>query len=170
MLLRSVCIAVLFICSLIACAQSKPAQSGGQCPANTCNNLTSPDTVPIFPTVPSNGKWETLDFKPGDAAVSCSVVKYELAASKPIVHLLCPDPKIYAPLRVHLALSFTENKEIPDVLRQMLVDVNSPVKFRSASGNARAQLTLHNPGQTQSQKEWVKFTKVNVALVLPAEK
>jgi hypothetical protein len=170
MLLRSVCIAVLFVCSLIVCAQSRPAQSAGQCPANACNNLTDLDTVPIYPTVPSNGKWETLDFKHDDAAVPCTVVKYELAESRPIVHLLCPDPRIYAPLRVHLSLSFTDLKEVPQIMKQMLVDVDSPVKFKSARGDARVQLSLHSAAQTSSQKEWVKFTKVNVALVLPPEK
>jgi hypothetical protein len=170
MLLRSVCIAVLFVCPLVACAQSRPAQSAGQCPANACNNLTDPDTVPIYPTVPSNGKWETLDFKHDDAAVPCTVVKYELAESRPIVHLLCPDPRIYAPLRVHLSLSFTDLKEVPQIMKQMLVDVDSPVKFKSARGDARVQLSMHSAAQTSSQKEWVKFTKVNVALVLPAEK
>lgn len=170
MLLRSVCIAILFVCSLIAGAQPKPVQSAGQCPANTCNNFTNPDTGPIFPTVPSNGKWETLDFKHADAAVACTVVKYELAQSRPIVHLLCPDPRIYAPLRVHLSLSFTDPQQVPQIMKQMLVDVDSPVKFKSAHGDARAQLNLHNTAQTRSQKEWVKFTKVNVALVLPPER
>lgn len=170
MLYRSVCIAILLLCSFIASAQSKPAQSSGQCPAHACNNLAEPDNAPIFPTVPSNGKWETLDFKTEDASVSCTVVKYELAQSRPIVHLLCPDPRIYAPLRVHLALSFTELKQVPQVMKQMLVDVDSAVKFKSTTGDARAQLTLHNASQTHSQKEWIRFTKVNVALVLPAEK
>lgn len=170
MLHRTVCIASLLAFTLAAHAQVKNTQPQEPCPAGNCTNFTPPDRGPVFPSHPSNGKWETLDFKPGDASVSCSVVKYDLSAVNPVLHLLCPGPQIYAPLRVHLALSWAAPNEIPQDMKYMLVDNNSLAKFKSTPGDARAELTLRNAQQTQSQKEWIKFTKVNVSLVLPQEK
>ncbi len=170
MLHRTVCIASLLVFTLALHAQVQSSTSREQCPAGNCTNFTAPDRGPVFPSHPSNGKWEMLDFKPGDASVSCSVVKYDVTTVNPVLHLLCPGPQIYAPLRVHLALSWTGPGEIPQEMKYMLVDPNSQAKFKSTPGDARAELMLHAPQQSRTQKEWIRFTKVNVSLVLPPEK
>ncbi len=169
MLHRTLSIASLLVLFSTAHAQVKAAPIQEPCNSGNCTNFTSPDRGPAFSPQPSNGKWDSLDFKPVDASVSCSVVKYDLSAVKPVLHLLCPGPQIYAPLRVHLALSWAEPDQIPLNMKNMLVDANSPARFKSTPGDARAELTLHAAQQTQSQKEWVKFTKVNVSLVLPGK-
>lgn len=112
-----------------------------------------------------------MNFKPGDASVSCAVVRYEPSELQPILHLLCPSPEIYAPLYVHLALTWSEPTEVPQDMRNMLVQPDSPAKFKSINGNARAELTLYNAQRTRSQKEWVEFTRIsNVGLVLIPQK
>lgn len=97
-------------------------------------------------------------------------MKYDVTSSLPILHLLCPGPQIFAPLRVHLTLTFADMKEIPKDLRNMLVDFNRAVKFKSKGGDSQAELTLHAREDNQTQTKWVKFTKVNVGIVLPENK
>jgi hypothetical protein len=81
--------------------------------------------------------------------------------------LLCPGPQIFAPLRVHLTLSFADAKEIPKDMHEMLVDFNRAVRFKSKAGDSQAELTLHAKQDTQTETKWVRFTKVNVGIVLP---
>jgi hypothetical protein len=88
----------------------------------------------------------------------------------PILHLLCPGPEIFAPLRVHLTLSFADVKEIPQDLHNMLVDLSHAAKFRAKHGESQAELSLHAKEDPQVQTKWVKFTKVNIGIVLPEEK
>src|SRR5689334_4054735 len=154
------------VVSLHAQVQPPPSQ---QCSGGNCRTFVPADRGTVFPSVPSKGKWETLDFKPGDASVSCGVVKYEIADSKPTLHLLCPAAEIYAPLRVHLALSWADIKDVPEALKGMLVDTASAVKFKSTPGDARAELALHRSQESLLHREWIHFTKVNVALVLPPQ-
>ena len=78
--------------------------------------------------------------------------------SLPILHLLCPGPQIFAPLRVHLTLSFADAKEIPKDMHNMLVDFNRAVRFKSKAGDSQAELTLHAKQDTQSETKWAKFT------------
>jgi hypothetical protein len=161
------------VCCLRIQAQPSPTY---HCAAGPCSKLVPPDRGPISPNVPSaavpsNGKWEVLDFKPGSGSVSCGVVKYEVTDLKPTVHLLCPAQEIYAPIRVHLTLTWKSIEEVPSVLRTMYVDLTQVVKFRSAPGqDPSAELTLEEAQKTHPQKQWIHFSKVNVALVLPAEK
>jgi len=99
--------------------------------------------------------------------VSCAVVKYDSTLALPTLHLLCPGPEIFAPLRVHLALTWKNVSEIPLVMKSMLVDMSRSVKFKSKPGDSRAELTLQNSQRTQSMKQWISFSDVNVGLVLP---
>lgn len=168
---RIVSIASLSLFLLVSVTTHAQAVPNQRCAGGPCSNLVPPDRGPVLPVVPSNGKWETLDFKPGTGSVSCGVVKYEVTDLKPTVHLLCPGPQIYAPIRVHLALTWQSLEEVPPVLRTMYVELTNPVKFKSIPGkDASAELTLDNGQKTHAQKEWIHFTKVMVALVLPPDK
>jgi hypothetical protein len=106
------------------------------------------------------------DFRATDDSVSCAVVKYDSTLALPILHLLCPGPEIFAPLRVHLALTWRNVSEVPSVMKSMLVDKSRSVRFKSKPGDSRAELSFHNPQETRSTKKWISFTAVNVGLVL----
>jgi hypothetical protein len=163
---RISCISCLFLLAAFPVqSQSPPIR---RCESGPCSNLAASDRGPVFPTIPSKGKWESLDFKPdSNGSVSCGVVRYEISDAKPTLHLLCPGPQLYAPLRVHLALTWADAKEVPQILRTMRVDAASPVKFKSSPGNAAAEVTLSGDRNAPSQRQWIHFSKVNVALVLP---
>lgn len=166
MLFRTLCVISLLFPSSLIVAQGRPADLQHK-PAY---QLSAPAASPSLPRHALNGKWEVEEFKPTDASVTCSVVQYDTSQPKPILHLLCPGPQIFAPLRVHLALTWKEVAEVPSAMRNMLVDLNSLVKFKSKPGNSKAELTLHNPQDTESLKEWVSFTRINVGLVLNPDK
>jgi hypothetical protein len=175
MLYRTATICALILCcaSFAAIAQvksnigqygtgaSQPNCSAGGCAAN------SPAVAPSLPRTPANGKWETEEFKASDASVSCAVVKFDSSMAMPILHLLCPGPDVFAPLRVHLTLTWRNEIEIPDVMRSMVVDTSSAVKFRSKTGDSQAEITFRDPQASDSRKEWITFTNVNVGLVVP---
>jgi len=148
---------------------NQPATMSPSCLAPNCVN-TDAGKAPTFPTHPVHGTWVNEDFKTSDASVSCSVVKYDNSQPKPILHLLCPGPQVFAPLRVHLSLTWKEVSEIPARLRNMLISTNSLVNFKSKPGDSRAEITMQDPQAGGSSKEWVHFTSVAVALVLPNEK
>jgi hypothetical protein len=178
MLVRTVVIASLFVFSLFLSAQNNngPALTPSQqCPVGaTCSTI--PANAPVLRTRNESTRnetsaWKVEDFKPSDASISCSVVKYEWDDVMPVLHLLCPGPQVFAPLRVHLTLTWKNESEVPDTIKTMRVDSdrNSMVQFKSQPGESRVELTLNDPDQTQSLKEWVKFTKVKVGLV-PAQK
>lgn len=142
---------------------SRPACPGGGCAADTNNPVAGPS----FPSTPVNGKGEVEEFKASDTSISCAVVKFDSSLEVPILHLLCPGPNVFAPLRVHLMLTWKSQLEIPSDIRSMLVDTSSPVKFKSKPGDSQAELTFHNAQASSSKKEWITFTNVNVGLVLP---
>jgi hypothetical protein len=137
------------------------------CQSGNCKVDNGLPATASLPSVPTRGKWEVEDFRPSSDSVSCAVVKYDSTAALPKLHLLCPGPEIFAPLRVHLSLTWKDVKEIPSVMRRMLVDTSRSVKFKSKLGDSRAELTLHDAQSTQSIKQWISFTDVNVGLVLP---
>ena len=141
--------------------QTAQACAGGLC-ANTSNFAAGAS----LPSAPVKGKWQTEDFKPSDASISCAVVKYDSTVTRPTLHLLCPGPDIFAPLRVHLALTWKHVSEVPSIMKRMLVDMSRSVKFKSKPGNSRAELTLHDPQDAHSTRAWITFTDVNVGLVL----
>jgi hypothetical protein len=142
-------------------------QTAQTCPGVHCADANNFAEATSLTSVPVRGKWEVQDFKPSDASVSCAVVKYDSTVTRPTLHLLCPGPNIFAPLRVHLALTWKDVSEVPIVMKNMLVDMSRSVRFKSKPGNSKAELTLRNPQDTHSTKEWVTFTDVNVGLVLP---
>lgn len=131
------------------------------CQPGTCTAAAS------LPSVPTHGKWEVQDFKQTNDSISCAVVKYDPTLALPTLHLLCPGPDIFAPLRVHLALTWRDVSEVPSAMKSMLVDTSRSVKFKSKPGDSRAELTFHNFQRTQSRTQWISFTAVNVGLVLP---
>ena len=160
----------VFICLLAYPLSAQNLTSGPR--VTSCNGTCSEKTtsVPVFPSHPVPGKWEVQDFKTTNSTISCAVMKYDVTSSLPILHLLCPGPQIFAPLRVHLTLTFADIKEIPNDMRNMLLDFNRAVRFKSRQGESQAELTLHAKEDTQTQTKWVKFTKVNVGIVLPEDK
>jgi hypothetical protein len=167
-------LALVVLSSLPTFAQGseRVANSGSSnCPGASCRNTgnvaaaTAPTSLPSRP-VP--GKWEVEDFKASDASVTCSVVKYDSTVPLPTLHLLCPGRQVFAPLRVHLSLSWKDIAQIPAAMHGMLVDINSVVKFKSTkAGNPTAELTLQDPNAARSSRQWITFTQVNVGLVLP---
>jgi hypothetical protein len=160
----------VFICLLAfpLSAQNLTSAPVTSCSNGNCSDKTAPP--PMFPSHPVPGKWEVQDFKSTNNSISCAVMKYDVTTSFPILHLLCPGPQIFAPLRVHLTLSFADIKEIPKDMNNMLVDFSHAVRFKSKPGESQAELTLHAKEDAQTQTKWVKFTKVNVGIVLPEKK
>ena len=146
-------------------------QMPSNCPGGSCrnvNNVAAATAPNSLPSTRVQGKWEVLDFKATDASVSCSVVKYDATVPLPILHLLCPGKDVYAPLRVHLTLSWKDVAQIPAEMRNMVVDMNSVVKFKSSKeGDSKAELTLQDPHVARLSRQWITFTQVNVGLVLP---
>lgn len=147
-------------------ANQANTQTAEACAAGPCINANNFAAATSLPSVSVKGKWQTQDFKASDASVSCAVVKYESTDTRPTLHLLCPGPDIFAPLRVHLALTWKHVSEIPSVMKNMLVVMSKSVKFKSKRGKSRAELTLRDPQDTHSTREWITFTDVNVGLVL----
>jgi len=161
----------IFAFSLSAQDNKKTATNPQQCPAGTaCSNLHA-GGYPTLATRPGAVKWQIEDFTPTDSSISCAVVKYDMDEFMPILHLLCPGPQVFAPLRVHLTLTWKTPDEVPESMQNMLVDAasNSTVRFKSRPGESRVELTLRDAEEKQSLKEWVKFTKVNVGLVAPPQ-
>src|SRR5512146_1727618 len=87
-------------------ANQANTQTAEACAAGPCINANNFAAATSLPSVSVKGKWQTQDFKASDASVSCAVVKYESTDTRPTLHLLCPGPDIFAPLRVHLALTW----------------------------------------------------------------
>jgi len=137
------------------------------CQSGDCKADSERAEAASLPSLSVRGKWEVEDFKASNDSVSCAVVKYDSTQALPTLHLLCPGPDIFAPLRVHLALTWKSIGEIPPVMKGMLVDLTRSVKFKSKPGDARAELTLHDSQRNQSTKQWISFSDVNVGLVLP---
>ena len=119
------------------------------------------------PPAPSNPKWKLEDFRVSDATVNCSVVKYESTQVRPVLHLICPEQQVFAPLRVHLMLSWRDLTEIPQAMRSMLVDTSRVVRFKSPNpGISSVELTFQDPNDSRHVKQWITFNDVNVGLVL----
>lgn len=147
-------------------ANQETSQTQQACPDGHCVSANSLAAATSLPSAPAKGKWQTEDFKASDASVSCAVVKYDSTDTRPTLHLLCPGPDIFAPLRVHLALTWKHVSDIPSIMKNMLVVMSKSVKFKSKPGKSRAELTLRNPQDSHSTTEWVTFTDVNVGLVV----
>jgi hypothetical protein len=173
MLYRTAIFASLLSFSVFINAQNNgPTLKRPSCPAGaTCNSSIAATDTPALRTRSDASEWKIEDFKPSDASISCSVVKYEWDDVMPILHLLCPGPQVFAPLRVHLTLTWKNESEVPQSIKTMRVESerNSLVQFKSQIGESRVELTLCDAEATQTLKEWVKFTKVKVGLV-PAQK
>jgi hypothetical protein len=171
MFFRALTLSALFSFALPGIGQASgnqlPNQAPQVCQPGNCRLDNRVADAGSLPSIRVHGKWEVEDFKPSDDSISCAVVKYDSTLALPILHLLCPGPDIFAPLRVHLTLTWKDVSEMPFVMKSMLVDPSKSVKFKSKAGDSRAELTLHDPQQTHSTKQWVSFTAVNVGLVLP---
>jgi hypothetical protein len=169
MLFRTAILASLIAFSVFINAQNNgPALKVPSCPAGVnCSSPMTGDGAPVLHTRNDASRFQIDDFKPSDASIICSVVKYEWNDVMPIVHLLCPGPQVFAPLRVHLTLSWKNESEVPEAIKTMRVetDRNSAVQFKSQPGESRVELTLCDAEETQTLKEWVKFTNVKVGLV-----
>lgn len=168
--ISSVFFLVLSSASLMA--QNNPSTSGPKsqsgCTSAECTTQDQLASAGSLPSIPSKGKWEIEDFRTTDASISCSVAKYDSTAARPILHLICPERDVFAPLRVHLTLSWKDVAQIPLSMRSMLVDTNRVVRFKSRGiGDSSAELTLQDPNASRSVRQWIKFTDVNVGLVLP---
>jgi hypothetical protein len=136
------------------------------CASGNCSNANQLASAPSLSSRAGSGKWEVQDFKSSDDAfIYCAVMKYDSTVSRPTLHLLCPGPDVFAPLRVHLALTWRNGNEIPLVMRSMQVERSSSVRFKSKPGASRAELTLQDPLAARSTKQWITFTEVNVGLV-----
>jgi hypothetical protein len=168
--ISSIFFVLLSSASLIAQTNpnSRHAKSQSGCNSAECKTQEQLASTGSLPSIPSKGKWQVEDFRTTDASVSCSVAKYDSTAARPILHLICPERDVFAPLRVHLTLSWKDVAQIPLSMRSMLVDTNRAVRFKSRGiGDSSAEITLQDPNAPRSIKQWIKFTDVNVGLVLP---
>jgi hypothetical protein len=168
--ISSVFFLVLSSASLMA--QNNPSTSGPKsqsgCTSAECTTQDQLASAGSLPSIPSKGKWEVQDFKTTDASISCSVAIYDFTPARPVLHLICPERNVFAPLRVHLTLSWKDVAQVPQIMRSMLLDTNRAVRFKSRGvGDSSAELTLQAPNASHPIKQWVKFTDVNVGLVLP---
>jgi len=168
--ISSVFFVVLSSASLIA--QNNPSSSNTKsqsgCASAECKTQDQLALAGSLPSTPSKGKWQVQDFKTTDASISCSVAIYDYTPVRPVLHLICPERSVFAPLRVHLTLSWKDAAQVPLSMRSMLVDTNRAVRFKSRGiGDSSAELTLQAPNASHPIKQWIKFTDVNVGLVLP---
>jgi hypothetical protein len=129
---RKVCILGL-LCSALPClaqvsGNNSTTQAQASCLFGNC--IAGNNDAAALPSVPVKGKWQLDDFKASDAFGSCAVVKYDSTLARPILHLLYPGPDVFAPLRVHLTLTWKNVSEIPRVMKSMLVDMSRSVKFK----------------------------------------
>ncbi|HYX52530.1 MAG TPA: hypothetical protein VE783_03710 [Candidatus Limnocylindrales bacterium] len=172
MLYRNLCLIAFILTALAAQSQTSSNQTASMAPSCLAPNCAdvNPSKAPVFPTHQVQGQWVTEDFKSTDSSVSCSVVKYDNSQPKPILHLLCPGPQVFAPLRVHLSLTWKQISDIPAKLQHMLVRTDALVKFKSKKGESKAELTMSDPQAGGSSREWVSFNSIEVGLVLPNEK
>lgn len=168
--LSSIFFILLTSASLIAqnnLNSSDPKAQPG-CTSAECKTQDQLASAASLPSIPSKGKWQVQDFKTTEASISCSVAIYDFSPARPVLHLICPERSVFAPLRVHLTLSWKDTAQVPLIMRSMLVDTNRAVRFKSRGiGDSSAELTLQDPKASRSIKEWIKFTDVNVGLVLP---
>jgi hypothetical protein len=104
-------------------------------------------------------------FKPSDSSISCSVVRYDKSEAKPVLHLLCPEEQVFAPLRVHLSLSWNDMREIPSHFEHMLVDIGSLAQLKSKLGDTEVKLRLRENSSAHPLTRWIRFTMVTVGLV-----
>ena len=130
--------------------------------AQTSSPLVSPP--PDSPDLHSQSE-KVPEFKPSDSSISCSVVRYDRNEARPVLHLLCPEEQVFAPLRVHLSLSWNDIQEIPSNLKHMLVDIGGLAQFKSKMGDTEVKLRLREKSGAQSLTRWIKFTMVTVGLV-----
>lgn len=165
---------ILFMLLSSACliAQTNPnaelPKLKTRCDSAECKTQDGVAAANALPSVPSNGKWEVEDFQTSDASVNCSVVKYDSALDRPIIHLVCPERQVFAPLRVHLTLSWKDVAQIPLAIHSMFLDTSRVVRFKSPRvGSSSAELTFQDPNDSRPVKQWITFTEVNVGLVLP---
>jgi hypothetical protein len=168
---RAVAILSLLFSTLPSVAQFSNQRSNqvtqAPCGPGACGTGKTLASAPSLPSNPVTGKWQTEDFKPSDASVSCAVVKYDSTVSRPVLHLLCPGPDVFAPLRVHLSLTWKNENEMPPIMRSMPIEISRSVNFKSRPGISRVELRFQDPQARRLIKEWVTFTEVNVGLVLP---
>lgn len=168
--ISSIFFVLLSSASLIAQTNPNASDPSSQpgCTSAECKTQGQLASAASLPSIPSKGKWQVEDFRTTDASISCSVAKYDSAAARPVLHLICPERQVFAPLRVHLTLSWKDVAQIPLSMRSMLVDTNRAVRFKSHGiGDSSAELTLQAPNASRPVKQWIKFTDVNVGLVLP---
>lgn len=66
-------------------ADTQPAQA---CAGGPCANASNFAAGASLPSVPEKAKWQTEDFRPSDASISCAVVKYDSTVTRPTLHLL----------------------------------------------------------------------------------
>ena len=173
MFVRTRAILFVLLSSAFLIAQNTPdgvPKQKTRCMSVECKAQEDLAAANTPPPVPSNSKWKLEDFRVSDATVNCSVVKYESALARPMLHLICPEQQVFAPLRVHLMLTWRQLTEIPPAMRSMLVDTSRVVRFKSPEpGISSVELTFQDPKDSRSVKQWITFNDVNVGLVLTSK-
>jgi len=159
---RLTCSCLLLFSSACVAQTATSASALASSSLTTTTNATNalPDTADSHS---QSGK--AVEFTPSDTSISCSVVRYDKKDAKPVLHLLCPEEQVFAPLRVHLKLSWNDIKEIPSNLEHMLVDIGGLAQFKSKMGNTEVKLRLREQADSHSFTKWIKFTMVTVGLV-----
>lgn len=110
---------------------------------------------------------EPLTITPTDRPdVSCSVVEWSAASSKPALTVLCPPPEVFAPLHVYLKVSWLKAEDIPAYAGAIHAPAKTLTKLRTNKSAVWLWLSVQEKHDAPLRGKWVAFTGVaDVALL-----
>jgi hypothetical protein len=110
---------------------------------------------------------ESLTITPTDKPdVTCSVVEWDGASSKPALTVLCPPPEVFAPLHVYLKLSWLKPEEVPAHAGTIHAPAKTLTKLRTNKSAVWVWLAVEEKHDAPVRGKWVAFTGlVDVALL-----
>lgn len=121
----------------------------------TTFNRSESNSVDPWPT----GRARNLD-------IPCAVLDWDTEAPTPKLTLLCPPSEVFAPLRVHLKLSWDKSEHVPEDCSQILAPPKTHTKVRADRGALFVWLKIQ--GKEKSKARWVVFNHI-VGIALQPE-
>ena len=106
---------------------------------------------------------------PDRPEIKCSVVAWDSSSRsrKPVLTLLCPAEEVFAPLHVHIKLSWEKAEDVPTVLVRSLVPLKTLVRVRTTAEAAFVRLSILEDLNSKPREEWFSFTAaLDIALVI----
>jgi len=98
--------------------------------------------------------------------VSCSVVEWNAALTKPTLTVLCPPEEIFAPLHVYLKISWLKAEDVPADTRGIRAPARTPTKLRTNKTAVWLWLGVQEKQDAPPRKKWIPFSGVvDVALL-----